>query len=79
VRGETQPGYRADVFGLHLGGQEDRVLATAMLQVLHTTPWLAMRDHWALTVNRSRAPAVGRMRTLLKDLREREGRPLDQD
>ena len=24
-------------------------LATAMLQVLHTTPWLEMKDHWDLT------------------------------
>jgi hypothetical protein len=27
---------------------EDARLATAMFQVLHTTPWLEMRDHWKL-------------------------------
>jgi len=58
---------------------EDQTLATAVLQVLHTTPWLEMRDHWNLG-GQDIAKAMGwAMRTLLKDLRTRDGRPLDQD
>jgi AcrR family transcriptional regulator len=57
----------------------DRKLATAVLQVLHTTPWLEMRDHWGLD-GQDMAKAMGwAMRTLLKDLKERGGRPLDED
>lgn len=58
---------------------EDQVLATALLQMLHTTPWLEMRDHWGLSGDKT-AKAVGwAMRTLMADLRARNGRPLDQD
>ena len=58
---------------------EDQKLATAVLQVLHTTPWLEMRDHWGLE-GRQIAKAMGwAMRTLLKDLKDRDGRPLDED
>ena len=56
----------------------DRLLATAMLQVLHTTPWLEMRDHWDLNgaqIGRATAWAI---RTLLADLRSRAGTPLDR-
>jgi AcrR family transcriptional regulator len=57
----------------------DRKLATAMLQVLHTTPWLEMRDHWGLD-GRQIARATGwAVRTLLNDLKRRGGLPLDQD
>jgi AcrR family transcriptional regulator len=57
----------------------DQKLATAALQVLHTTPWLEMRDHWGLG-GQDIAKARGwAMRTLLKDLKERGGRPLDED
>jgi AcrR family transcriptional regulator len=57
----------------------DRKLATAMLQVLHTTPWLEMRDHWALD-GRQIARATGwAVRTLLADLKRRGSLPLDQD
>lgn len=57
---------------------EDQKLATAVLQVLHTTPWLEMRDHWGLE-GRDIAKAMGwAMRTLLKDLKDRGGRPLDE-
>lgn len=59
----------------HLG-EEDRLLATAMLQVLHTTPWLEMRDHWALTGDQIATVCGWAMRVLLKDLRARGGRPL---
>lgn len=58
---------------------EDRKLATAMLQVLHTTPWLEMRDQWGLD-GRQVARATGwAVRTLLNDLKQREGLSLDQD
>jgi AcrR family transcriptional regulator len=58
---------------------EDRKLATAMLQVLHTTPWLEMHDHWGLD-GRQIARATGwAVRTLLADLKRRRGAPLDQD
>ena len=58
---------------------EDRKLATAMIQVLHTTPWLEMRDHWGLD-GRQIARATGwAVRTLLNDLKARGGLPLDQD
>ena len=58
---------------------EDRRLATAMLQVLHTTPWLEMRDHWGLS-GRQIARATGwAVRTLLRDLQRRGSLPLDRD
>lgn len=57
--------------------EEDRLLATAMLQVLHTTPWLEMRDQWGLTGDRIARACRWAMRTLMADLRERHGRPLD--
>jgi AcrR family transcriptional regulator len=58
---------------------EDRKLATAMIQVLHTTPWLEMRDHWGLD-GRQIARATGwAARTLLKDLKARGGLPLGED
>lgn len=55
---------------------EDRKLAAAMLQVLHTTPWLEMRDHWDLTGEQIARVTGWAMRTLLADLRSRGGRPL---
>lgn len=59
--------------------EEDRKLATAMLQVLHTTPWLEMRDQWGLD-GRQIARATGwAVRTLLKDLKQRGALPLDRD
>lgn len=56
----------------------DRLLATAMLQVLHTTPWLEMRDHWDLTGEQIARVTGWAMRTLMADLRSRSGAPLDQ-
>ncbi len=57
----------------------DRKLATAMLQVLHTTPWLEMRDHWGLD-GRQIARATGwAVRTLLGDLERRGSLPLDRE
>lgn len=59
--------------------EEDRKLATAMLQVLHTTPWLEMRDQWDLD-GRQIARATGwAVRTLLNDLKLRGSLPLDED
>ena len=54
----------------------DRKLATAMLQVLHTTPWLEMRDHWDLSGEEIATATGWAIRTLLADLRARSGRPL---
>lgn len=54
----------------------DRTLATAMLQVLHTTPWLEMRDHWELSGEEIAETTGWAIRTLLADLRARGGRPL---
>jgi AcrR family transcriptional regulator len=56
--------------------EEDRVLATAMLQMLHTTPWLEMRDSWDLDGEQIGTACGWAMRVLLKDLRARKGQPL---
>jgi AcrR family transcriptional regulator len=58
---------------------EDRMLVAAMLQVLHTTPWLEMRDHWSLTGEQIAKAAGWAIRTLVADVRARGDRPLDQD
>lgn len=58
---------------------DDRRLATAMLQVLHTTPWLEMRDHWGLSGAEIARATGWAIRTLLADLRARGERPLDVD
>ena len=58
---------------------EDRKLATAMLQVLHTTPWLEMRDHWGLDGRQIARATRWATRTLLKDLKKRGKLPLDCD
>jgi AcrR family transcriptional regulator len=58
--------------------EEDRLLATAMLQVLHTTPWLEMRDHWDLSGEQIGRATSWAIRTLLADLRARGSTPLDQ-
>jgi AcrR family transcriptional regulator len=55
---------------------EDARLATAMLQVLHSTPWLEMRDHWDLDGSQIAAACGWAMQVLLADLRARGGRPL---
>lgn len=58
---------------------EDQRLATAVLQVLHTTPWLEMRDQWGLDGEQIAKATGWAMRTLIADLRARQGRPLDRD
>lgn len=55
---------------------EDQPLATAMLQVLHTTPWLEMRDHWGLNGSQIARACGWAMEVLLDDLRRRGGKPL---
>lgn len=57
----------------------DRKLATAMLQFLHTSAWLEMRDQWGLTGQEMAASVRWAMRTLIADLRARNGRPLEED
>jgi AcrR family transcriptional regulator len=58
--------------------EEDRRLATAMIQVLHTTPWLEMHDHWGLEGRQIARATRWAIRTLLADLARRGGRPLDE-
>jgi len=58
---------------------EDRKQATAMLAVLHTTPWLEMHDHWGLNGHQIARATGWAVRTLLNDLKQRDGLPLDQD
>ena len=57
---------------------EDQLLATAMFQVLHTTPWLEMRDNWGLTGEQIARATCWAVRALLADLRQRKDRPLDE-
>ena len=59
--------------------RQDRRLAIAMLQVLHTTPWLEMRDHWGLTGQQIARVTGWAIRTLLADLARRGEVPLDQE
>jgi hypothetical protein len=49
------------------------------LQVLHTTPWLEMRDHWGLDGQQVARAAGWAIRTLVADLKARGSLPLDQD
>ncbi len=56
---------------------EDQDLATAVLQVLHTTPWLEMRDHWGLSGEQIAKATGWAMRTLIADLKARAGKGLD--
>jgi AcrR family transcriptional regulator len=59
--------------------EEDRILATAVLQVLHTTTWLEMRDHWDLSGEQMARATSWAISALLMDLRARHGRPLGVD
>jgi AcrR family transcriptional regulator len=59
--------------------REDRRLATAMIQVLHTTPWLEMRDHWGLDGQQIARATRWAIRTLLADLEARGGLSLDRE
>ncbi|HEX4023462.1 MAG TPA: helix-turn-helix domain-containing protein [Steroidobacteraceae bacterium] len=58
--------------------RQDRRLATAMIQVLHTTPWLEMRDHWGLDGRQIARVTGWAIRTLLADLKARGALPLDR-
>jgi len=59
--------------------EPDQRLATAMLQFLHTSAWLEMHDQWGLSGEEMAKSCRWAMSTLLKDLRTRGGRPLDDD
>jgi AcrR family transcriptional regulator len=55
---------------------EDQMLATAMLAVLHTTPWLEFRDQWELSGDQMARACGWAMSVLLKDLQLRGDKPL---
>jgi hypothetical protein len=58
--------------------EADRDLATAVIQLLHTTVWPEMHDHWGFD-GRQMARATGwAIRALLADLKARGVRPLDE-
>jgi AcrR family transcriptional regulator len=57
----------------------DRRLATAMFQVLHTTPWLELRDTWGLTGEEMARAVEWAVRALLEDLKRRGALPLDRE
>ncbi|MBB3472933.1 TetR/AcrR family transcriptional regulator [Sphingomonas sp. BK345] len=78
-KAERQQSYRAATAdAVKKLPEADRTLATAMLQVLHTTPWLEMRDHWDLDGEQIARVTGWAIRVLLDDLRTRDGKPLDQ-
>jgi len=58
---------------------EDQKLATAIVQILHTSPWLEMRDHWHLDGEQISRATGWAIRTLLADLKARGARPLAED
>lgn len=57
---------------------EDQKLATAIVQILHTSPWLEMRDHWDLDGEQISRATGWAIRTLLADLKARGARPLGE-
>jgi len=59
--------------------KHDRKIATAMLQVLHTTPWLEMRDQWDLDGAQIARATTWAVSTLLKNLKERGSQGFDQN
>ncbi|CAN5644801.1 hypothetical protein BH10PSE14_BH10PSE14_00770 [soil metagenome] len=61
---------------VHALPERDRRLATAMLQFLHTSAWLEMRDQWDFTGSDSADASEWAIRTLLADLRRRGSMPL---
>lgn len=56
--------------------EADRKLATAMLQAIHTTPWLEMRDNWNLDGEEIACAVEWAILTLLDDLHRRGAKPL---
>ena len=56
---------------------EDRVLPLAVLQLLHTVPWLEMRDSWGLDGTQIARACGWAARVLLADLRRRGTLPLE--
>lgn len=59
--------------------EKDQRLATAMLQFLHTSAWLELRDHWDLAGEDIAVAAGWAIRTLLNDLRARCDKPLAEE
>jgi AcrR family transcriptional regulator len=57
----------------------DRKLATAMIQLLHTTPWLEMHDTWGLDGKEIARVTRWALRALVADLKARGDRPLDEE
>lgn len=57
---------------------EDGMLATALMQALHTTLWLEMRDSWDMNGDQMATACSWAMQVLLKDLRARGARPLSE-
>jgi len=49
----------------------DRILATAIFQMLHTTPWLEMRDNWGLPGDEIARGMKWVIETLIEDLKRR--------
>jgi AcrR family transcriptional regulator len=58
--------------------EADQRLATAVLQFLHTSAWLEMRDHWDMTGAEMAKACAWALRTLMRDLRTRNGRALGE-
>jgi AcrR family transcriptional regulator len=56
----------------------DRRLATAMLQFLHSSAWLELRDQWGMSGAEIAEACGWAMRTLLADLRQRGSKPLSE-
>lgn len=57
----------------------DQVIATAIFQMLHTTPWLELRDHWGLSGEEIARGTGWAIRALLADLARRGAEGLDKD
>jgi AcrR family transcriptional regulator len=57
---------------------DDQKVALALLQMLHTTPWLEMRDQWGLSGTEIARGCHWAAQVLLADLRRRGNMPLER-
>ncbi len=58
--------------------EREAVMATAVIQLLHGgQAWIEMREQWGLAGEESARACAWAIRTLLKDLHRRKGRPLE--
>lgn len=57
---------------------DDQKIALALLQMLHTTPWLEMRDQWGLSGTEIARGCRWAAQVLLADLRRRGHAPLER-